>query len=117
MACGVSPDYEHCALSCDLSTNGGSFGTLSGLLDYCTSAVGVADKNCVINYLSCTNLGYPPGSSSVSISSSSSSVCSSSEFNWDIVSAGFVEAFPVFATIFGVWCIVKLFRMIWWGAK
>jgi len=53
----------------------------------------------------CTRYYFPNG-----CDSSSGSVCPSSEFNWNEVNSGFVEAFPVFFAIFGVYCIVKVFN-------
>jgi len=124
MSCGVSPNYAHCALECELNTNGGSFGTLAGLLDYCILSSSGVEKNCVMYYLSCVNTGYPPNyssggslaGSSSQLYSSTSSECPSGggEFDWDSVSSGFADAFPVFVVIFGVWAIIKIFRMSWW---
>jgi len=98
--------------------------------DYC---ICIAASYCIDYYMirgSCSDIPFssssvviPPSSSSVvippsfssslQISSSSSVECPSGEFDWDSVSAGFVEAFPAFALIFGVWCIIKLLRMVW----
>jgi len=49
----------------------------------------------------------------VHFSSSGGSSACSGEFDWNGVSVGFVDAFPVFALIFGIWCIIKLLRMVW----
>jgi len=52
---------------------------------------------------------YGQSISSESIRSSSSLA---TDFNWELASAGFVDAFPVFVLIFGIWGIVRLFRMV-----
>jgi len=115
--CGV--DVHDCNLICRFNDNGGSIADFSGLLSYCRQSLSppLTDANCVAYFMTNCQLYVSSSSGSNNNFSSSSVVCPSHEFDWDSVSSGFVDAFPVFATIFGVWCIVKLFRMIWWGAK
>jgi len=112
MSCGVSPNYAHCAMDCELNTNGGSFGTLAGLLDYCTlSSGGGVEKNCVVYYFSCTNLGYPPSSSSQYSSTSSECSEGNNDFNFENVKNGFRDYYEFFFLLFACFCLVKLLNM------
>jgi len=97
----------------------------SDFISFCTSSQIISSlsdaRSCLVYRISCVDYvppSLPSSSSQFQYSSSGSVECpSGGEFDWGSVSAGFVDAFPVFAAIFGVWCIVKVIRMAWWGAK
>jgi hypothetical protein len=99
-------DGNSCDIICRFNQNGGSFGDVSGLLDYCRYD-GSIQSGCVLYYL--TNCRQFASSSS--FQSSTSSECSSDEFNPVNVLRGFADYWEIFYLIFACFCLVKLVNM------
>jgi len=109
MSCGVYPSYTPCPLLCQLTTAGGQFYELNGLLSYCLIDNSVdypVYGNCVKAYLNC----QPYESSSSFVGSSSSA--GNNDFSYENLKNGFRDYYEYFFMLFVCFILIRLFKEV-----